>query len=194
MRHTVLLSIERIGIDVAIEIADEEDAIGNRGTSIQLGADQAIVQAGHRGSRGRVHHDHRVALRGRHHPRSRGRHRAEHRAIAHAVLPQITAIVRVDLAHATHATAPANRGLASSDVEIVAIPGTGRDGTAATLRAVSSGGHLVLPHRARRDVSAVKGVILAILVGHSHHGRAATGGEERGRRAEIAVAGPLGWR
>src|SRR5262249_1412317 len=165
------------------------DAVENGGPAIELGAGQQVVQACHGGTGGRVHHNHRVTLRGRYYSRSRGRHRAEHRPTAHAVLPHIASIIWIDLAHTAHATTAANRGFASPDVEIVSIPGAGRDRACPTLRTVATGGHLVLPHRSSPDVIAIEGIILAILVGCSHHESARAGGEERGRRSEIAVAG-----
>ncbi len=145
------------------------------------------MESGYGGAGGRVHHNHRVALGGRYHPGSRGCHRPKHRPIAHAVLPEIASIVGIDLAHTPLATAAADRGVAPADVEIMPIPGAGRDGAAAALGTITPIGDLVGPHRTTLNIGAVKGIILAILVGHPHPGSCAAG-EERRRRAEIAVA------
>src|SRR5712692_10632239 len=185
------MPIKRVSIDVAINVPDEQHTIGNRWSSVELRANQQVVETGQGGAGGRVHHNHGVALRGRDHPGSRGCHRPEHRPIAHAVLPEIASIVRIDLAHTAHATAAANGCFAPADVEIMPIPGTGRDGTITTLGAITTSRYLGFPDWTGRNTVTVKSVILAILVGHPHHVGPSARREERGCRAEIAVARPL---
>ena len=147
-----------------------------------------------------------MPIRGGHQPESsslahghdswNGGHRPDDWSIYRTALPDDRSCRRVERPQAPRATPPVDRRLAATNVEIGAIPGTGRNAAITELwcRPALSDGHG--PDGTSADTGLIKGIIVSILVGHAQQTMDAAsdgGGEQRWRGAKIAIAYLLSW-